>query len=240
MGGRAINVNECRIPLGDETKRGGFGGAKMGYADGEVGKSKKEFKAEWIEKRDGRYPANLILDEESSKLIDKEFGETQSSKTRSSGGFGASKHTFKCDDKRTINYERGYSDSGGVSRFFYTSKALKKERNRGLELLDITNDHPTVKPLDLMKYLIKLVTPPDGVVLDPFLGSGSTACVAEILDVDWIGIEIKEKYIKIAENRIEYWGKSKVGKAKYKKKIEEDSEASKQSKKILGVMYDEE
>ena len=88
------------------------------------------------------------------------------------------------------------------SRFFYVAKPTKRERNAGA-----TNTHPTVKPVDLMRYLIKLVTPPGGVVLDPFLGSGSTACAAALEGFDYIGIEQNPEYADIAEARIAHWKK---------------------------------
>ncbi len=91
----------------------------------------------------------------------------------------------------------------GASRFFYVAKPGKKERNAG----GAANIHPTVKPIALMSYLIKLVTPPGGVVLDPFLGSGSTACAAAANGFDCIGIEQNQEYADIAEARIAHWAK---------------------------------
>jgi site-specific DNA-methyltransferase (adenine-specific) len=70
---------------------------------------------------------------------------------------------------------------------------------------NVGNNHPTVKPIELMKYLIKLVTPAGGRVLDPFNGSGSTGCAAVELDYDYTGIELDEKYVEIAEKRIQAW-----------------------------------
>lgn len=90
-------------------------------------------------------------------------------------------------------------NSGGASRFFYVAKASKSERNRGTDL----NNHPTVKPIKLMSYLIKLVTPPNGTVLDPFMGSGSTGVAAKQLGFKFIGIELSEEYLQIAEKRME-------------------------------------
>jgi len=82
-----------------------------------------------------------------------------------------------------------------AARFFYCAKASKAERNDG-------NHHPTVKPLALMRYLVRLVTPPNGTVLDPFLGSGTTAIAAVLEGRDWIGIEREAEYCDIAEARI--------------------------------------
>jgi DNA methylase len=84
------------------------------------------------------------------------------------------------------------ASAGGASRFFYTSKASKAERNAGL---DGENTHPTVKPLDLMRYLCRLVTPEEGTVLDPFSGSGSTGCAAMLEGFNFIGIEQDRSYI---------------------------------------------
>lgn len=89
-----------------------------------------------------------------------------------------------------------YGDTGSAARFFYTAKASRSERDEG-------NNHPTVKPLDLMKYLIQLVTPPGGIVLDPFMGSGSTLIAARGLGFHAIGIEIEEQYCELAVKRLQ-------------------------------------
>lgn len=106
----------------------------------------------------------------------------------------------------------------GVSRFFYCPKTSKAERNEGTD-----NNHPTVKPTDLMLYLIRLVTPKGGVTLDPFMGSGSTGKAAIIGGFDFIGIEREEEYFQIAESRINYEiiKPSKTTKSKVSKKVEE-------------------
>jgi site-specific DNA-methyltransferase (adenine-specific) len=116
-----------------------------------------------------------------------------------------------------------FGDKGGASRFFYCPKASKKDRDEGMDgfeekqvfgdeggtyqglsnsKLPSKNHHPTVKPTALMLYLIKLVTPVNGTVLDCFLGSGSTGKAAIRGGFDFIGIEREEEYIKIAEARI--------------------------------------
>jgi len=99
-------------------------------------------------------------------------------------------------------------DQGISSRFFYCAKASKKERNAGLEKGN-QNTHPTVKPVALMRYLIRLITPPGGTVLDPFMGSGSTGIAAHKEGFSFIGIEQDEAYFKVAEQRIEAkdWGR---------------------------------
>jgi len=105
-------------------------------------------------------------------------------------GIGTGKSEYLRGDR--IPFDSG---TGSAARFFYCAKANRKDREEG-------NLHPTVKPTELMKYLIKLVTPKDGIVLDPFMGSGSTGKAAKILGYSFIGIEREEEYFKIAEQRI--------------------------------------
>jgi site-specific DNA-methyltransferase (adenine-specific) len=92
-----------------------------------------------------------------------------------------------------LKYQQEYKDEGSVSRYFYCAKANKKERG--------DSKHPTVKPVKLMRYLVRLVTPKDGIVLDPFAGTGTTgeACILE--DRNYYLIEAEESYIKDIENR---------------------------------------
>jgi len=131
----------------------------------------------------------------------------------------------------------GHNDSGSASRFFYCAKASKSERNKGLEgfeekgkvfngqsdepskdmkgveqkftTLPSKNSHPTVKPIKLMQYLCRLITPVGGTILDPYMGSGSTGIGAKLEGFDFIGIEREDDYIKIAEARIKAWEKDK-------------------------------
>jgi hypothetical protein len=128
-----------------------------------------------------------------------------------------------------------YADRGGASRFFYCAKASRVERNAGLGGLPSTkladegygsiqapkldraaprenwtphrtqNSHPTVKPLALMRWLVRLVTPPGGTCLDPFTGSGTTGCAAVLEGFDFIGIEREAEYVQIAKARIAHW-----------------------------------
>lgn len=142
----------------------------------------------------GRWPANIILDEEAGELLDQQSGiikgkigmTQQSSPNNIYNGFKSTGDT-KVND--------GITDIGGASRFFYCSKTNKKDRGEG-------NIHPTVKPTSLMEYLIKLVTPVNGTVLDPFMGSGSTGKAAIRNNFNFVGIEREEEYMKIAEARI--------------------------------------
>lgn len=90
---------------------------------------------------------------------------------------------------------------GDKQRFFYCAKTSPQERHAGVD----RNVHPTVKPIDLMRYLCRLITPPQGVVLDPFTGSGSTGCAAALEGFEFIGIEREQEYVEIAEQRVKHW-----------------------------------
>lgn len=106
----------------------------------------------------------------------------------------------------------GFGDTGGASRFFYTPKASRKERELGCDRLSgegRKNQHPTVKPVALMEYLLKLVTPKNGIALDPFVGSGTTLVAAAKLPIKAIGIEKDPKYAKIAKARKKHAERSK-------------------------------
>jgi site-specific DNA-methyltransferase (adenine-specific) len=109
------------------------------------------------------------------------------------------KNIFTDKDKPTSE-NIGYGDSGSASRFFYCAKASQAERNMGL--MGAKSTHPTVKPLELMRYLVRLITPKGGVCLDPYVGSGTTAIACKKEKFDYIGIELDEKYHAIAEARI--------------------------------------
>jgi DNA modification methylase/transcriptional regulator with XRE-family HTH domain len=133
----------------------------------------------------GRWPANFIHD--GSDEVVGLFPES-----KSTGGDGY-KNSMFCGGKKTGGH--GLGDSGSAARFFYCAKASKADRGE--------NHHPTVKPTDLMRYLCRLVTPPNGIVLDPFNGSGSTGCAAMLEGFQYIGIEREAEYIAISEKRIQ-------------------------------------
>jgi len=104
----------------------------------------------------------------------------------------------------------GFDDDGSASRFFYCAKASKSERNKGCEELEKWCNHPTVKPIALMEYLVKLVSKEDAIILDPFTGSGSTLIACKNLWRNYIWCEMNEEYIQIADARLSY----KTGKEK--------------------------
>lgn len=180
-GTSGLNIDGARVATTDS-----FGGGAKGTSGFAAGYEHDG----WVQGSDaGRWPANVIHD--GSDEVVEYFGEPQ--------------------------------------RFFYCAKANKKDRNDGLDDFDAirvhdgrkagnpggsnprnrTNDakvnhHPTVKPTDLMRYLCRLITPPNGVVLDPFMGSGSTGKGAILEGFDFIGIEQDADYMKIAQARIEF------------------------------------
>ena len=138
----------------------------------------------------GRWPANLIHD--GSDEVVGLFTDVKGSK--GSGLTETKARSWKNTSTAGIN-RVGYGDTGSAARFFYTAKASRNDRSDG-------NTHPTVKPTDLMRYLCRLVTPPGGIVLDPFMGSGSTGKAAMLEGFDFIGIEREAAYHAIAERRI--------------------------------------
>jgi site-specific DNA-methyltransferase (adenine-specific) len=233
-----INIDGCRV--GNESIKSPQHGKNVFNGDYPI-----EYEGDY-KINEGRFPANIILDEEAGKILDQQSGKSKSSSNKWEGDNNAAIYG---------KYQKGvrqstFSDEGGASRFFYCPKASKKDRDEGMDLskdkqrpgqtdkglyssspvckdcgktVNGTNDHskckegleyrpstttrknihPTVKPTDLMAYLIRLVTPKGGVVLDPFMGSGSTGKAAVIEGMEFIGIEREQEYYEIAKQRIE-------------------------------------
>jgi len=214
-----INIDACRIPLEegestfvsphshsskDPNKKGSGGWKNKSTKTGSMNKDCLK----------GRWPSNVLLSCEedctsSTCLKGCPVPElNRQSGIQKSGRAGPRSRAWGVSGKSVIkswsaNNSEGYGDKGGASRFFFTAKASKKEKSAGIKTS--SNIHPTVKPLDLMRYLVKLVCPPDGVVLDPFLGSGSTLCACALEGVEGVGIEREEEYLHIARQRITYW-----------------------------------
>lgn len=216
----ALNIDGCRVPTDDgytdNAVTQGINKARTSYAPAGV---RRTFEPS----QSGRWPANLIHDGGEEVLT--QFPHSKSGSLSpdmdvkpSSGWAGGSqanrvKSTFAANE-------------GSAARFFYCAKASKRDRDEGLEGFAAakTNDgrkvdadnayqrgatlraniHPTVKPTDLMRYLCRLVTPPGGVVLDPFTGSGSTGKAAVLEGFRFIGIEREAEYVEIAQARIEH------------------------------------
>ena len=222
-----INIDGCRIE-----------GEYKGRKECNLKEGEEYFRSSLLENRgefephsEGRFPANIILDEEAAQMLDEQSGISGGG-TKSKTGFrvgGKSENSVGLSGIK--NAPDNYGDKGGASRFFYIPKVSKKERNMGLdgfkeketkvtnyhdfERLDGTykatplhkNTHPTLKPVQLMAYLCRLVTPPNGIVLDPFMGSGSTGIAAQLEGFRFVGMEMDEDYFKIAEARIENYEK---------------------------------
>lgn len=142
----------------------------------------------------GRFPANVIHDGSDEVLAGFPVVSSGQPAGIKAGGQGNAYGEFAGGIPVT-----GFGDSGSAARFFYTAKASKHDREAGLN--GGRNIHPTVKPTDLMQYLIRLVTPPGGLVLDPFLGSGSTMKAALIQRFKCTGIELDPAYAEIAQAR---------------------------------------
>ena len=220
----AMNIDGCRVEtMGNDIPSAGNRTATFGTqqtvsgGDGSGG---------WQAEPTGRFPANFIHDgsDEVLELFPNAKGGTWNT-TKGARHFN--------NDGNLTEYKMSKQDisSGSAARFFYCAKANKKERNAGLtgepvRESDRTKDdgaggdnprnrsntpkqnhHPTVKPVALMRYLVRLVTPPNGIVFDPFLGSGTTAVAAILEGFEWSGCEITPEYLPIIEGRVA-WAES--------------------------------
>lgn len=154
----------------------------------------------------GRFPANFVLSHNEDcdetctkgcavKMLDEQSGILHPSGNVNTGLSQKSKSQFGIGIGE-FGQSKDYKDKGGASRFFYCAKASKRDRGE-------TNNHPTVKATKLMEYLIKLITPPNGIILDPFMGSGSTGVAAKRLGFGFVGIEKELEYFQIAQKRIQ-------------------------------------
>lgn len=169
----------------------------------------------------GRWPANLIHD--GSEEVLEQFPDSRSGVAVLRNGGGGK--IFNNRNTAGPQPDSGYTDSGSAARFFYCAKASQADRNEGLEGFEgkmrndgretdinnpyqrgrvLKNYHPTVKPTKLMQYLVRLVTPPGGTVLDPFMGSGSTGKAAVLEGFNFIGIDREEEYVELARARIQF------------------------------------
>ncbi len=188
----ALNIDGCRIE-GDvpSVPQPVFGVANgvtnLGAGVGRNGE---------MSQASGRWPANVILDESQSSELDKQSG-VQSGGQRVEGKVTGTTFGSGSTMPDDLTGVLSYGDSGGASRFFYTAKANTHERPR----ID-GSAHPTVKPLDLMRYLVRLVTPPGGTVLEPFAGSGTTAEACIVEGFKCIAIEREAEYLPLIVQRV--------------------------------------
>lgn len=225
-----INIDECRVePTGEDIGRNNHTNPYGNKRTWSVSKTPPQ---NTTGRYEGRFPANTILTYDETDFDEVCGGFPQS---KSKGAFpkkinGKSNITFRSDEERENRIE--LNDSGSASRYFYCAKASKKDRDEGLDTFieekvndgrqtpidnpfqrgetQRKNTHPTVKPTELMQYLVRLVTPNNGTILDPFNGSGSTgkAVMYENKEKNknykYIGIELTEEYLPITKARIEY------------------------------------
>jgi DNA modification methylase len=230
-----INIDDSRIGLDEELDKSQLR---------TINRSQKTEKDGWgmnsngsdtaqVVRPEGRFPANIIFDEEAGKILDEQSGISKSTGGRNGNkeGIGHNGMYGKYNGE-VKDGNPGLGDVGGASRFFYCPKTSKTDRNEGLDefeektrsdmnkmmgksgnfktgsgndrTTEFKNHHPTVKPTDLMLYLIRLVTPKGGTTLDPFMGSGSTGKAAVRGGFDFVGIEREKDYFQIAEARIQY------------------------------------
>lgn len=220
-----LNIDGCRIAADDAAAYGRNCSGDRGHAGTRDSGAVTDIRAGGGSANDaGRWPANVILDEESGAALDEQSGVLTSGgtpPTRIADKFGSTYGTFK-----GAPVEEGIGrSSGGASRFFYVAKASRAEREFGLHDIEkqpggahrhgtssigskegrdrpVGNHHPTVKPVDLMRYLVRLVTPDGGTVLDPFMGSGTTGIACVLEGRDFIGCELSPEYTEIARLRI--------------------------------------
>jgi site-specific DNA-methyltransferase (adenine-specific) len=218
----ALNIDGCRVP-GEvpsvpQPKFNSPTGQTYGMKTGE-GRNGEMSQAS------GRWPANLIHD--GSEEVVGMFPQSDTARIEKPSACSVEGST-SFEGMRGNRPARGYNEQGSAARFFYCAKASKEDRNEGLEVVPPRRDsdrekrdgvggdnprnrtnkprqnlHPTVKPTSLMCYLCRLVTPPGGTVLDPFMGSGSTGKAALLEGFSFIGIDNVPEYVEMARRRIE-------------------------------------
>lgn len=212
-----INIDECRVPFEDtpnpatnplyRQEHGYKHDRSKSMAENSVVKFSTSPSEKPISPL-GRFPANVIL-----TYDDTDFDEVCGGFPNTNGDTRTSKPTYDKSiwgNGKSVMSNCLYNDSGSAARYFYCAKATRRDRDEGLERLSSKNVHPTVKPCDLMQYLVRLVTPRGGTVLDPFNGSGSTGKAVMYenrdrgADYKYIGIELTPEYLPIAKARIEY------------------------------------
>lgn len=223
-----LNIDGCRIESQEQWQGNNEPSASMnGYGPGDG----DGWQGNWTKRSEshaaGRWPANVILDEAAGALLDAQSGTRKSGAIH--GTYKGFSTTGIYGEGGTARRDRDSSE-GGASRFFYCAKASRSERDAGLDALPLVsaaaitdsgegsarldsprtgagrtsggrNTHPTVKPLSLMRWLVRLVTPDGGIVLDPFAGSGTTLCAAILEGRSTVGIEMTEEYLPLIRGR---------------------------------------
>lgn len=183
----ALNIDGCRV----EGVAGRPAPPNSGYDGRMYGAGLGEHREVSPPHSAGRWPANVMHDGSDEVLA----GFPDAKGATSNGRKGVA-GVFE-NGLGPADQVPGYGDSGSAARFFYCPKASRKDRNDGGD-----NAHPTVKPTELMRYLCRLITPPGGLVFDPFTGSGSTGRGAVLEGFDFLGAELSDEYAAIARARI--------------------------------------
>lgn len=222
-----LNIDECRVGTGTGKEK------PLYEPNNKNNVYNKNFGGEKYENTNGRFPANIIHD--GSDEVCEGFPNTKSGKIAKEYKQNTRFNIAKKGKGGNLDFSNCYGDSGSVARYFYCAKASKKDRDEGLDTFEDKkffstlntkngsgerldgaqtpvrkNIHPTVKPTELMQYLVRLIAPKNATILDPFMGSGSTgkAVMYENKERDknykFIGIELTEEYLPIAEARINY------------------------------------
>ena len=219
-----LNIDGSRVGAGGGTKLSVENNDKDLFAPG-TGKLTRGY-GEVVDGL-GRWPANFIHD--GSDEVVAGFPQTKGTVGNTQYGSGTNSIYGKFSTDGNPAGSNGTPDSGSAARFFYCAKASKRDRNEGLDGFEAKRDHdgradggvggdnprnrtnnaklnhhPTVKPTTLMQYLVRLVTPPNGTVLDPFMGSGSTGKACAYEGFDFIGIDQSAEYVAIAQARIDF------------------------------------
>jgi site-specific DNA-methyltransferase (adenine-specific) len=229
-GTAALNIEACRISLVSDEHPSGSGNRES-WREMESRDDRQPSNGGNVTPDLGRWPANVLLDEEAAAMLDEMTGEL------STGRWPSARQSAKFGDI----YEGGFqgqpelaqreANVGGASRFYYVAKPSREERDSGIYDLPersggeathrkdgsaglrnaragagrtggSRNIHPTVKPVELMRWLVRLVAPPGGTVLDPFTGSGTTGMACSYEQRQFIGIEREAEYVEIARRRI--------------------------------------
>jgi len=193
----ALNIDASRISTEEKLSSGRH---TTGDQQGPSG-YKTSNRTEYAQNKQGRWPANVLFDEAAAEMLDAQSGTLKSGARTNAMASNTPNGNGVTHGHMERKANKDYAaDFGGASRFFYVAKASKSERSKGVEA---GNNHPTVKPVKLMEYLVCMITPEAGIVLDPFCGSGTTGVAAVRNGFGFIGIEREKEYVAIAERRIE-------------------------------------
>jgi site-specific DNA-methyltransferase (adenine-specific) len=188
-----LNIDACRIELNGDSVSNHSRGKDSAKSKGIYGDSKSQETHTTSGQLLGRWPANIVHD--GSEEVLQLFPESSVTGVRSRK---SKKMIVKGTQWLNNNHQSvEHTDSGSTARFFYCAKTATKERN-----LSVENHHPTVKPVALMRWLVRMVTPKGGIVVDPFTGSGSTGIATRLEGHRFFGIEREAEYVKVARERI--------------------------------------